>query len=489
MRTQLPPRDQDYTGWYNTLVKLSKLAEESGTRGSMVIRPYGFAIWERIRDILDAEIRRQGCENAYFPLLIPLSYFSKEASHVSGFAKECAVVTHYRLQGQSGQVVVDPTAKLEEPLIIRPTSEVIFWQQFKRWIQSYRDLPIKLNQWGNVLRWEKRTRPFLRSSEILWQEGHTAHADKAGAIAMTMKMLQVYANFIENYLAIPSIQGIKTTHERFAGAENTYTFEALMQDGKALQLGTCHFLGQNFSKAFNVQFTDKEGNLSHVWGTSWGMTTRMIGALVMMHGDDKGLVIPPRIAPIQVVLIPIYNSECDVDKLQERLAAIASLLREAGIRTQVDDSTTHQPGWKFHEYELKGVPLQLIVGPRELAQNSCVLKQRHTNNKEICTIATLPDRITSLLESMQVELLQRAKGYQEQHTLIVDDWEVFKKVLKQKKGFLLAHWDGTTETEIAIQAATSATIRCIPLYASEEKGSCIYSGKPSSKRVVFAQAY
>lgn len=488
---KLTKRNEDYSKWYNELVIKADLAENSAVRGCMVIKPYGYSIWEKMQAELDAKFKATGHENAYFPLFIPKSYFSKEASHVDGFAKECAVVTHYRLKNDpDGKgVVVDENAKLEEELIVRPTSETIIWDTYKNWIQSYRDLPLKINQWANVVRWEMRTRLFLRTAEFLWQEGHTAHATRQEAIEEAELILDIYADFAENFMAIPVIKGVKSESERFAGAVETYCIEALMQDGKALQAGTSHFLGQNFAKAFDVTFATKEGIQEHVWASSWGVSTRLMGALIMTHSDDNGLVLPPKLAPYQVVLVPIYRSEEQYEAITQALQALKSQLEAAGLRVKLDARDTHKPGWKFAEYELKGVPLRIAMGPRDLENNAVELARRDTLSKEIRPMEGLIPHLQALLEEMQEGLLERARTQREARTHRVDSWEEFCRIIENEGGFVEAHWDGTSETEEAIKARTKATIRCIPLEAKEESGTCIYSGQPSSRRVIFARAY
>ncbi len=483
-------RKEDYATWYNDLVYKADLAEHSDVRGCMVIKPYGYAIWENMRDILDAKFKETGHSNAYFPLFIPKSYLSKEADHVEGFAKECAVVTHYRLKNaeDGSGVVVDPEAKLQEELIVRPTSETIIWNSYKNWIQSYRDLPILINQWANVVRWEMRTRLFLRTSEFLWQEGHTAHASKAEAIAEAEQMLEVYADFAENYMAMPVLKGRKTASERFAGAEDTLCIEALMQDGKALQAGTSHFLGQNFAKAFDVKFADKEGKLDFVWATSWGVSTRLMGALIMTHSDDEGLVLPPALAPIQVVAVPIYRTEEERQKIGQKLDQLAIELKTKGIRFKIDDDDNRRPGWKFAEYESKGVPIRLAMGPRDLESNKIEVARRDTKTKETFDFNDLANQLVHLLDSIQENLLQRAKNFRKENTHIIDSYESFK-INIDKGGFFLAHWDGTPETEERIKLETKATIRCILFEDKPEPGSCMVTGKPSAGRVVFAKAY
>lgn len=491
MSKGLPKRAEDYSAWYNELVKKADLAENSAVRGCMVIKPYGYSIWEKMQAILDKMFKETGHSNAYFPLLIPKSYLSREADHVEGFAKECAVVTHYRLKNSDdgSGVVVDPEAKLEEELIIRPTSETVIWNTYKNWIQSYRDLPLLINQWANVMRWEMRTRLFLRTSEFLWQEGHTAHATKSEAMEETLKILDVYATFAEKYMGIPVLKGVKTESERFAGAVDTYCIEALMQDGKALQAGTSHFLGQNFAKAFDVKFATKEGGLDLVWGTSWGVSTRLIGALIMAHSDDNGLVLPPELAPIQVVIVPIVKGKDQYKMIEDRLEPIIQKMKTRGISVHYDNRDTHKPGWKFAEYELKGVPLRLAIGPRDLENNTMEVARRDTKTKETVSIDNIDEVVDDLLKEIQESIFQKALTFRESNTTEVDSYEEFKKVLNEKGGFVKAHWDGTSETEDRIKSETKATIRCILLDEKEEQGKCIYSGKPSSKKVVFAKAY
>ena len=491
MGKKLTKRAEDYSKWYNELVIKADLSENSGVRGMMVIKPYGYAIWEKMQAELDRMFKETGHENAYFPLLIPKSYFSREASHVDGFAKECAVVTHYRLKNdENGKgIVVDESAKLEEELIIRPTSETIIWDSYRKWIQSYRDLPLLINQWANVVRWEMRTRLFLRTAEFLWQEGHTAHETKAEAIEETQKMQGVYAEFAENFMAMPVIKGTKTESERFAGALDTYTIEAMMQDGKALQAGTSHFLGQNFAKAFDVKFTTKEGKQEYVWATSWGVSTRLMGALVMSHSDDYGLVLPPKLAPIQLAIVPIYKNPEQLDQINERVEQLTKNLRAKGISVKYDNRTTYKPGWKFAEYELKGVPLRLAIGPRDMENNTAELARRDTLEKEVLSQDDVVDRVTVLLEEIQENLFKKALDRRNELITEVDNFDDFKNVLDTKGGFVSAHWDGTTETEEKIKTLTKATIRCIPLDAKEEEGSCVFSGQKSNKRVLFAKAY
>jgi prolyl-tRNA synthetase len=483
-------REEDYSKWYNELVYRADLAEHSDVRGCMVIKPYGYAIWEKMRDILDVKFKETGHSNAYFPLFIPKSYLSKEASHIEGFAKECAVVTHYRLKNaeDGSGVIVDPDSKLEEELIVRPTSETIIWNSYKNWIQSYRDLPILINQWANVVRWEMKTRLFLRTTEFLWQEGHTAHATKAEAIAETEQMLDVYEDFAENYMSMPVIKGRKTANERFAGADDTLCIEAMMQDGKALQAGTSHFLGQNFAKAFEVKFADKEGKLDYVWATSWGVSTRLMGALIMTHSDDEGLVLPPALAPIQVVAVPIYRTDEEFTAISEKIAQLAAKLKAKGISFKYDDDENRRPGWKFAEYESKGVPVRVAMGPRDLENGKAEIARRDNKTKELVDFDGLENYIEQLLADIQSNLLQRAKTFRAENTREIDSYEEFKKEI-DKGGFFLAHWDGTPETEERIKEETKATIRCIPLDRKEEAGVCMVTGKPSAGRVIFAKAY
>ena len=491
MAKNLTPRATDYSKWYNELVIQADLAENSGVRGCMVIKPYGFAIWERMQAELDRMFKETGHQNAYFPLFIPKSYFSKEASHVDGFAKECAVVTHYRLKNdeEGGGIVVDPDARLEEELIVRPTSETIIWDTYRKWIQSYRDLPILVNQWANVVRWEMRTRLFLRTAEFLWQEGHTAHATEAEAIAEAEQMMHVYADFAENFMAVPVIKGLKTQSERFAGALETYCIEALMQDGKALQAGTSHFLGQNFAKAFDVKFADKEGKLEHVWATSWGVSTRLMGALIMTHSDDNGLVLPPNLAPDQVVIVPIYRNEEQFEAVSEVANKIQSDLRSRGIRVKFDNRDTHKPGWKFNEYELKGVPVRIAIGPKDVENGTVEIARRDTLTKEIVEVSKSVDHISGLMQEIQTNLFQKALDSRAEMTSEVETYDEFKEVLKKKGGFILAHWDGTPETEERVKNETKATIRCIPLDDNNTPGNCMVTGKPSARKVLFAKAY
>ena len=491
MSKKLTKRSEDYSKWYNELVVKADLAENSGVRGCMVIKPYGYAIWEKMQAELDRMFKETGHENAYFPLFIPKSYFSKEASHVDGFAKECAVVTHYRLkEAEDGSgIIVDPDAKLEEELIVRPTSETIIWDTYRKWIESYRDLPILVNQWANVVRWEMRTRLFLRTSEFLWQEGHTAHATEAEALIEAKQMMNVYAEFAENFMAMPVIKGVKSESERFAGAIETYCIEALMQDGKALQAGTSHFLGQNFAKAFDVKFTSKEGKQEYVWATSWGVSTRLMGALVMTHSDDLGLVLPPNLAPIQVVIVPIYKTDEEHDAISEKMKVLVNSLKEKGISVKYDDRSTHKPGWKFAEYELKGVPLRIAIGPRDLGNGTIEIARRDTLEKQTVKLDDSVNHIVALLSQIQTNLFDKAMQYRQDHITEVDTFDEFKEVLENKGGFISAHWDGTTETEDQIKNLTKATIRCIPIDVKAEEGTCILTGKKSSQKVLFAKAY
>lgn len=491
MSQKFTSREADYSKWYTDVIDRADLAEHSDVKGCMVIKPYGFAIWEKMKEELDKMFKETGHSNAYFPLFIPKSYLSKEASHVDGFAKECAVVTHYRLKmGEDGKnVVVDPDAKLEEELIVRPTSETIIWNSYKKWIQSYRDLPILINQWANVVRWEMRTRLFLRTTEFLWQEGHTAHATEDEAIEETEKMLDVYATFAEKYMAMPVIRGLKSESERFAGALETYCIEAMMQDGKALQAGTSHFLGQNFAKAFEVKFSDKTGKQEYVWATSWGVSTRLIGALIMTHSDDQGLVLPPSLAPIQVVFVPIFKTDEEKEAIDNKVHALMAEMKTAGISVKYDDDDNRRPGWKFAEYEAKGVPVRVAIGPRDLENNNAEVARRDTKEKNIISLDGLSQHIASLLDEIQDSLFDKAKAFREENTRKVNDYETFKTQLKKEGGFFLAHWDGTVETEQKIKDETKATIRCIPLDREKEAGVCMYSGKPSAGRVVFAKAY
>lgn len=489
---KLTTRSEDYSKWYNELVVKADLAENSGVRGCMVIKPYGYAIWEKMRDELDKQFKATGHQNAYFPLFVPKSLFEAEEKNAEGFAKECAVVTHYRLKtdpNDKSKLIVDPEAKLEEELIVRPTSEAIIWNTYKNWIQSYRDLPILINQWANVVRWEMRTRLFLRTAEFLWQEGHTAHATKEEAIEETEKMLEVYAQFAENFLAVPVIRGIKTPSERFAGAEETYCIEAIMQDGKALQAGTSHFLGQNFAEAFDVKFTNKEGKIEYAWATSWGVSTRLMGALIMAHSDDNGLVLPPTLAPIQVVIVPIFKGEEQLAAISKVAQEIMSKLKAKGISVKFDNDDQNKPGWKFAEYELKGVPVRMALGARDLENNSVEIARRDTLSKETRSLDGVEDYIEELLQTIQKDIYNKAYKFREENITEVNSYEEFKKVLEEKGGFISAHWDGTAEEEEQIKEETKATIRCIPLNNKQEQGVSLISGKPSSQRVIFAKAY
>ena len=491
MGKKLTKREEDYSKWYNELVIKADLAENSGVRGCMVIKPYGFAIWEKMQAGLDNMFKETGHENAYFPLFIPKSYLSKEASHVEGFAKECAVVTHYRLKNaeDGSGIVVDEDAKLEEELIVRPTSETIIWDTYRRWIQSYRDLPLLINQWANVVRWEMRTRLFLRTAEFLWQEGHTAHATKQEAIDEAELILKIYAEFAEEFMAVPVVKGTKSESERFAGAVETYCIEALMQDGKALQAGTSHFLGQNFAKAFDVKFANREGVQEHVWATSWGVSTRLMGALIMTHSDDNGLVLPPKLAPIQVVIIPIYKGLDQLDAISERVTPLIKSLKEKGVTVKFDDRDTHKPGFKFNEYELKGVPIRLAIGQRDLENGTIELARRDTLEKRTIPADSVENEIVHLLGEIQKSLYQKADNFRTALTTEVDTYEEFKKVLEDKGGFISAHWDGTSATEEKIKDETKATIRCIPIVNENKEGRCMVTGKPSTQRVLFAKAY
>ena len=490
MSKGLTSRSADYSAWYNELVTKADLAEHSDVRGCMVIKPYGYAIWENMQKVLDQMFKDTGHSNAYFPLFIPKSFFSKEASHVDGFAKECAVVTHYRLKNDgNGGIMVDPDAKLEEELIVRPTSETIIWNTYRGWIQSYRDLPILVNQWANVVRWEMRTRLFLRTSEFLWQEGHTAHASADEAIAETKQMLEVYATFAEDWMAVPVMKGVKSPNERFAGALDTYCIEALMQDGKALQAGTSHFLGQNFAKAFDVKFTNKEGKIDHVWATSWGVSTRLIGALIMAHSDDEGLVLPPKLAPIQVVIVPIFNNDEALANIRNCIDTFVPALKAKGISVKFDDRDTQRPGYKFAEWELKGVPVRLAIGPRDIENGTVEIARRDTKEKYVVSLNNIDKTIEALLDTIQKDIFNKALNYRNDHITPANTYQEFKELLDSKAGFIAAHWDGTPETEEKIKEETKATIRCIPLNNTLEEGKCIYSGKPSTQRVLFARAY
>ena len=490
MAKKITPRNQDYSQWYNDIVQGADLAESSGVRGCMVIKPYGYAIWEKMQSELDKMFKQTGHVNAYFPLFIPKSYFSKEAAHVDGFAKECAVITHYRLKNseKDNSIVVDETAKLEEELIVRPTSETIIWDTYRKWIQSYRDLPLLINQWANVVRWEMRTRLFLRTAEFLWQEGHTAHATKIEAIEETEKMIKVYSKFAQDFMAMPVVMGIKTASERFAGADQTYTIEALMQDGKSLQAGTSHFLAQNFAKAFDVKFTTKEGKQEYVWSTSWGVSTRLIGALIMTHSDDRGLVLPPNLAPFQVVIVPIYKTDEELNKINKVANDVKLRLEKIGISVKYDNRDTHKPGWKFAEYELKGVPIRLVLGSRDIENSSIELARRDNLEKITYNISNIDNKVNEILEDIQKNLFNKALNFREKNTFHVDTKEDFIDQI-EKGGFVYAHWDGTSETENLIKQKTKATIRCIPLDTANEQGYCLFSGKKSDRRVVFAKSY
>lgn len=490
MSKGLTSRSEDYSQWYNELVTKADLAEHSAVRGCMVIKPYGYSIWEKMQAALDKMFKDSGHSNAYFPLFIPKSFFSKEASHVEGFATECAVVTHYRLKNDgNGNIIVDEDAKLEEELIVRPTSETIIWNTYRGWVQSYRDLPILVNQWANVVRWEMRTRLFLRTSEFLWQEGHTAHATAPEAVEETERMLEIYADFAENWMAVPVIRGRKTENERFAGALDTFCIEALMQDGKALQAGTSHFLGQNFAKAFDVKFINKEGKIDHVWATSWGVSTRLVGALIMAHSDDSGLILPPKLAPVQVVIIPIFKTGEEAEKIIVIAKELVEKLKKKNISVKFDDRDTQRPGFKFAEYELKGVPVRIAIGSRDLENGTVEIVRRDTKEKQTVSQQNLDDHIENLLENMQQSIYQKALTFRDENIREVDSYEEFKQVLDEKGGFISAHWDGTVETEKQVKEETKATIRCIPLTNKHEEGNCIVTGKPSSQRVLFARAY
>ena len=491
MAKDFPSRSENYSQWYNDLVIKADLAENSAVRGCMVIKPYGYAIWEKIVAVLDKMFKDTGHSNAYFPIFIPKSFFSREASHVEGFAKECAVVTHYRLKASpDGKgVVVDEDAKLDEELIVRPTSETIIWDTYRNWIKSYRDLPVLINQWANVVRWEMRTRLFLRTTEFLWQEGHTAHATREEAIKEAETMLNVYANFAENWMAVPVIKGTKSPAERFAGAVETYAIEALMQDGKALQAGTSHFLGENFAKAFDVKFLNRENQLEYVWATSWGVSTRLMGALIMSHSDDNGLVLPPKLAPIQVAIVPVFKTKEQLDIISEKVIPLKNALEAKGISVKYDDRDTHKPGWKFSEYEFKGVPVRITIGPRDIEEGTVEVARRDTLEKEIFQLTDIENKVVHLLDQIQKNLYNKALDMREAKSFRVDTWEEFKRVLDTTGGFIYAHWDGTSETEEKIKEETKATIRVIPLDNPREEGKCIYSGKPSHQRVIFARAY
>jgi len=490
MSKGITSKNEDYSQWYNDIVIKADLAEHSSVKGCMVIKPYGYSIWEKMQAVLDQKFKDTGHSNAYFPLFIPKSFFSKEAAHVEGFATECAVVTHYRLKNDgNGNIIVDETAKLEEELIVRPTSETIIWNTFKGWVQSYRDLPLLINQWANVVRWEMRTRLFLRTTEFLWQEGHTAHATSQEAVEETERMLDVYADFAENWMALPVVRGKKTANERFAGALDTYCIEALMQDGKALQAGTSHFLGQNFAKAFDVKFTSKEGKIDHVWASSWGVSTRLIGALIMAHSDDAGLVLPPKLAPIQVVIVPIYKSDADLENISNFVDKLMPKLKALGISVKYDDRDTQRPGFKFAEYELKGVPVRVAIGARDMENQTVELARRDTREKQTVSQDGLEIHIAQLLNEIQENIYNKAETFRDEHITEANSYEEFQALLDGKTGFIAAHWDGTTETELKIKEETKATIRCIPLNNKQEEGICIYSGKPSTQRVLFARAY
>lgn len=491
MAKELTSRSENYAQWYQDLVIKADLAENSAVRGCMVIKPYGYAIWEKMQAQLDSMFKETGHVNAYFPLFIPKSFFSKEAAHVEGFAKECAVVTHYRLKNDpDGKgVVIDPDAKLEEELIIRPTSETIIWNTYRNWIQSHRDLPILINQWANVVRWEMRTRLFLRTAEFLWQEGHTAHATREEAVEETIKIINLYADFAEKFMAMPVVKGVKSENERFAGAEDTYTIEALMQDGKALQSGTSHFLGQNFAKAFDVKFANREGAEEYVWATSWGVSTRLMGALIMAHSDDNGLVLPPKLAPLQVVIVPIYKKAEELSTISAKVDEIIPLLKARGISVKYDDNDNKKPGWKFAQYEMQGVPVRLVIGPRDLANGQVEVARRDTLEKQQVSIENIDAYVENLLAEIQENIYRKALRFREENIRKADTWEEFKQLLAEKGGFISAHWDGTGETEKRIKEETKATIRCVPLDSQPEEGTCIYSGKPSKQRVLFAIAY
>ena len=491
MSKGLPDKNQNFSAWYNELVKKADLAENSSVRGCMIIKPYGFSIWEKMQSTLDSMFKKSGHQNAYFPLFLPKSYLNKEAEHVKGFAKECAVVTHYRLKNddKGKGLIVDPKAKLEEELIVRPTSETIIWNTYKNWIQSYRDLPLLINQWANVVRWEMRTRLFLRTSEFLWQEGHTAHSTKAEAEEETLKILDIYSEFLEKTMAIPVLKGTKSENEKFAGAIETYCVEALMQDGKALQVGTSHFLGQNFAKAFDVQFSTPQGKKEYVWGTSWGVSTRLVGALVMAHSDEKGLILPPNLAPIQVVMIPIFNNEKEYNKINNVFSKIASQLDNKNISYKIDNRKNNKPGWKFAEYELKGVPIRLALGPKDLENNTIEITRRDTLKKETTDIKSIRDKISNYLIEIQNNIYKKANDFKNKNSHTAKNYENFKNIIKNKSGFVYAHWDGTVETEEKIKKETKATIRCIPITKKQNEGKCMVTGKKSKGMVVFAKAY
>ena len=492
MGKAITARNEDYSQWYNDLVLKSELADYSAVRGCMIIKPYGFTLWENMRDALDKMFKDSGHVNAYFPLFVPKSLFEAEEQNAEGFAKECAVVTHYRLKAdpeRKGKLIVDEDAKLEEELIVRPTSEAIIWNSYKNWIQSYSDLPLLINQWANVVRWEMRTRLFLRTTEFLWQEGHTAHATKEEAEFEARQMLEIYANFVENFMAVTVIKGTKTANERFAGAEDTLCIEALMQDGKALQAGTSHFLGQNFAKAFDVKFSDKNNKLDYVWATSWGVSTRLIGALIMAHSDDDGLILPPRIAPLQVVIVPIYKNAEQKEAITQKVSEMVATLKQLNIRVKYDDNDNARPGWKFAEYEMKGVPVRIAIGPKDLENNAAEVARRDTKEKKVVSLENIHMEISRLLAEIQTGMFNKAKAYLDEHITEVNTWQEFEEVLENKGGFISAHWDGTGETEEKIKDLTKATIRCIPLDAKQEDGACILTGKPSKQRVLFAKAY
>ena len=491
MSKGIPDKNKDFSGWYNEIIKKADLAENSPVRGCMIIKPYGYSIWEKMQYVLDKMFKDSGHYNAYFPLFIPKSYLSKEADHVEGFAKECAVVTHYRLKNDENKkgLIVDPNAKLEEELIVRPTSETVIWNSYKNWIQSYRDLPILVNQWANVVRWEMRTRLFLRTSEFLWQEGHTAHSNKDEAIKETLTILNIYSSFLEEYMSIPVLKGIKSESEKFAGAIDTYCIEALMQDGKALQAGTSHFLGQNFAKAFNVQFANSDGKMDYVWGTSWGVSTRLIGALIMSHSDNNGLILPPNLAPIQVVMVPIFNSDDEYEAIINLFEKIKTSLLKLNISCKIDDRKFHKPGWKFAEYEMKGVPVRIALGPRDLEKNTLEIARRDNLKKEIISIENAEQKIQQILKLIQKDILKKAKNFRDENSHDAKDYDEFKTLAKNNSGFIYAHWDGTEKTEEKIKSDTKATIRCIPYENKGKTGKCIVTGKPSKQKVIFAKAY
>ena len=491
MSKGIPDKNKDFSGWYNEIIKKADLAENSPVRGCMIIKPYGYSIWEKMQSVLDKMFKDSGHYNAYFPLFIPKSYLSKEADHVEGFAKECAVVTHYRLKNDENKkgLIVDPNAKLEEELIVRPTSETVIWNSYKNWIQSYRDLPILVNQWANVVRWEMRTRLFLRTSEFLWQEGHTAHSNKDEAIKETLTILNIYSSFLEEYMSIPVLKGIKSESEKFAGAIDTYCVEALMQDGKALQAGTSHFLGQNFAKAFNVQFANSDGKMDYVWGTSWGVSTRLIGALIMSHSDNNGLILPPNLAPIQVVMVPIFNSDDEYEAIINLFEKIKTSLLKLNISCKIDDRKFHKPGWKFAEYEMKGVPVRIALGPRDLEKNTLEIARRDNLKKEIISIENAEQKIQQILKLIQKDILIKAKNFRDENSHEAKDYDEFKTLAKNNSGFIYAHWDGTGKTEEKIKSDTKATIRCIPYENKGKPGKCIVTGKPSKQKVIFAKAY